>query len=94
LPFPTHSHRFFLTGHEGNMGEIGRSMNKLEICRNNSMMKIIIEHHVAGIPKGRKSYRCFFRPPEVYIYEVMSKLYWRGRLWLAYFNMHIRRPTP
>jgi hypothetical protein len=28
LPFPTHSHRFFLTRHERNMGEIGRSMKK------------------------------------------------------------------
>ena len=41
------------------MGEIGKSMKNLEICRKNSMMKIIIEHHSAGIPKGRRSYRCF-----------------------------------
>jgi len=59
LPFPTHSHRFFSTRHERNMGEIGRSMNQLEICKKNSMLKIIIEHHFAGIPKGRRSYRCF-----------------------------------
>ena len=43
---------FFLTRHERNMGEIGRSMKKLEICRKKSMLKIIIEHHFAGIPKG------------------------------------------
>ena len=57
------SHSFppsFLTGHEGNMGEIGRSMKTLEICRKKSMMKIIIEHHFAGIPKGRRSDRFFF----------------------------------
>jgi len=50
----------FFTGHEGNMGEIGRSMKKMEICRKKSMMKIMIAHHFAGIPKGRRSYRCFF----------------------------------
>ena len=44
-------------------------MKTLELCRKNSMMKIIIEHHFAGIPKGRRSDRFFFfRPLEVYIY--------------------------
>jgi len=42
------------------MGEIGRRMKKLEICRKKSMLKIIIEPHFAGIPKGRRFYRCFF----------------------------------
>ena len=61
------SHSFppsFLTGHEGNMGEIGRSMKnnryKYEICRKKSIMKIIIEHHFAGIPKGEGLIGVFF----------------------------------
>ena len=35
-------------------------MEKYENIRKNSMMKIIIEHHFAGIPKGRRSDRFFF----------------------------------
>ena len=35
-------------------------MKTLEICRKNSMMKIIIEHHFAEIPKGRRSDSLFF----------------------------------
>ena len=44
------------------------------------MMKIIIEHHFAGIPKGRRSYRFFLGSDHlksiyIYIYEIISKLY-------------------
>ena len=39
------------------------------------MLKIIIEHHFAGIPKGRRSYRCFFLPLEVYIYTNLFQNY-------------------
>ena len=58
------------------------------------MLKIIIEHHFAGIPKGEGLTGVFFWPLEIYIYEIISKLYWRVRLWLAYSNMHICKPTP
>ena len=45
-------------------------------------MKIIIEHHLAGIPKGEGLIGVFFFwPLEVYIYEIISKLYWRVGLY-------------
>ena len=50
----------------------------MEICRKKSMLKIIIEHHFAGIPKGRRSYRCFFLPLEVYIYTNLFQNYIDG----------------
>jgi hypothetical protein len=45
---------------EGNMGEIGGSMRNWEICRKEPVVKMMDEHHFAGIPKGRRQYRCFF----------------------------------
>ena len=43
-------------------------MKTLELCRKNSMMKIIIEHHFAGIPKGRRSDRFFSSDHLKFIY--------------------------
>ena len=50
------------------MGEIGGSMGDWEICRKEPVMKMMDEHHFAGIPKGRRQYRCFFDQMEIYIY--------------------------
>ena len=87
------SHSFppsFLTGHEGNMGEIGRSMKKLEICRKNSMMKILIEHHFAGIPKGRRSDRCFFSDRLKFIYTKLVQNYIDGLDYIRTTNHSVR----
>ena len=43
-----------LGGNEGSMGETGGSMINLETCRKGLVMKMMVEHHFAGIPKGRK----------------------------------------
>ena len=50
------------------MGEIGGSMGDWEICRKEPVMKMMDEHHFAGIPKGRRQYRCFFDQMEIYIF--------------------------
>ena len=49
------------------MGEIGGSMGDWEICRKEPVMKMMDEHHFAGIPKGRRQYRCFFDQIKNYI---------------------------
>jgi len=41
-----------LKGNEGNVGEMWGSMKKMEICRKELVMKMMVEHHFAGIPKG------------------------------------------
>ena len=42
------------------------------------MMKIIIEHHFAGIPKGRRSDRCFFSDHLKFIYTKLFQNYIDG----------------
>ena len=44
------------------------SMGDWEICRKEPVMKMMDEHHFAGIPKGRRQYRCFFDQMEIYIF--------------------------
>ena len=41
-------------------------------------MKIIIEHHFAGIPKGRRSDRCFFSDHSKFIYTKWFQNYIDG----------------
>jgi len=41
-----------LEGNSGNVGEIRGSMKKVEICRKESVMKMMVEHHFDVIPKG------------------------------------------
>ena len=41
-------------------------------------MKIIIEHHFAEIPKGRRSYRCFFSDHLKCIYTKLFQNYVDG----------------
>ena len=41
-------------------------------------MKIIIEHHFAGIPKGRRSDRCFFSDHLKFIYAKLFQNYIDG----------------
>ena len=55
-------------------------MKTLEICRTNSMMKIIIEHHFAEIPKGRRSDSFFFSDhlKLIYIYTKLFQNYIDG----------------
>jgi hypothetical protein len=60
------------------MGKIGRNMKKLEIYRKKLMMKIIIEYHFAGIPKGRNLIGYFFlKTLNLYcIYYLDSRSLW------------------
>jgi hypothetical protein len=41
-----------LEGNEGNVREMWGSMKKMEICRKEPVMKMMVEHHFAGIPKA------------------------------------------
>jgi len=40
-----------LEGNEGNVREMWGSMKKMEICRKEPVMKMMVEHHFVGIPK-------------------------------------------
>ena len=46
---------------------------KMEICRKEPVMKMMVEHHFAGIPKG--FCLSFFVQPFKKIYEIITKQY-------------------
>ena len=48
-------------------------MKKLEIYRKKLMMKIIIEYHFAGIPKGRNLIGYFFFENFKFILYILSR---------------------
>ena len=57
LPFPNHSHSGHwgsLEGNEGNMEPIGGIYEKLEICRKEPVMNMMVEYHAAGFPPREK----------------------------------------
>ena len=75
------------------MGEIGESMRNWEICRKEPVMKMMDQHHFAGIPKGRRQYSVFFDQIDIYIYFFSKNLIIPGYVEGLDHGLHISSST-
>ena len=58
----------------------------MEICRKGSVMKVMVEHHFAGIPKG--AFFHFFQPLTIYM-KLFQNLVIPGYIEGFDYNSHI-----